>query len=92
MTQQLFNIKSLNKAKPIKEIKKTQQQEQYALYAKLIAIGIFFIIAIPIIAKIYYKGPFLSLMIGAYWIIIIAVALFSLGTFIKFKFFNKKNV
>jgi len=88
MTKQLFNIPIKNT--PQQPGKLTPQQEQYQLYAKLIALGVFGIIAFPIILKIYMKGPYTSLIIGAYWVIIIAVGLFFSGMFIK-KQLNKKQ-
>ncbi len=86
--QQLFKIPagSIKKAPAVQ----TPQQQKYESNAKLIAVGIFAILALPMLAKMYLKGPFTSLIIVSYWIIIIGVGLFFLGVYTK-KWRNKNK-
>lgn len=71
--------------------KETQQQTNKTNIAKGIAIGLFGILAIPIILKIYLKDTnYLGLIIGIYWTIIIGGGLFALGAYIKYNFFKSK--
>ena len=86
MTKQLFKL-PVNP--PAAKQLLTPQQKESANKAKLIALGLFIIMGIPLFIKVYSKGPYTSLFIGVYWFIIILIAFFSLGAFIKKKYFNK---
>ncbi len=88
---QLFNVPILESQKV--NVGYKQDVNRNILYAKLAAIGIFFILAIPIVTKIYFKGPFVSVFLFFYWLTIILLiggSLFVFGKHIKNKVINKK--
>ncbi len=87
--QQLFKLP--DNPKPAGQVHTpTQQQQANANKLRLIFVGIFLMMAFPMFAKIYFKGPLTSLFISIYWVIIIAIGLFFLGRFIRTKFFKKE--